>query len=32
MNSFASRAGLLEGDPVPYEEIVATECKSLWRI
>ena len=29
MNSFASRAGLLEGGPVPYEEIVATEFKKL---
>ena len=28
MNSFTSRAGLLEGGPVPYEEIVATELKA----
>jgi len=30
MNGFAQRAGLLEGDPVPYDDIVATQYRDLW--
>ncbi len=30
MNDFAQAAGLLEGGPVPYEDIVATQFKDLW--
>ena len=30
MNDFAQAAGLLEGGPVPYEDIVATQFKNLW--
>jgi len=30
MNAFAVRAGLLEGEPVAYEDIVATQCRSSW--
>ena len=30
MNDFAQAAGLLEGGPVPYEEIVATRFRNLW--
>ena len=30
MNAFATRAGLLEGEPVAYEDIVATQCSSSW--
>jgi ABC-type nitrate/sulfonate/bicarbonate transport system substrate-binding protein len=31
MNAFAARAGLLDGDPVAYEDIVATQCSDLWQ-
>ncbi|MCH9675049.1 MAG: ABC transporter substrate-binding protein [Gammaproteobacteria bacterium] len=31
MNAFAVRAGLLEGGPVAYEDIVATQFRSLWQ-
>ena len=30
MNDFAAAAGLLEGGPVPYEDIVATQFRDLW--
>lgn len=30
MNSFARNAGLLKGDPVAYEDIVATQFCDLW--
>jgi len=30
MNAFAQAAGLLDGGPVPYEEIVATRFRDLW--
>jgi NitT/TauT family transport system substrate-binding protein len=31
MNTFAMRAGLLEGQAVTYDDIVATQCRALWR-
>ena len=31
MNAFAQDAGLLEGGPVPYDDIVATQYRDLWR-
>jgi hypothetical protein len=31
MNAFAARAGLLDGGPVAYEDIVATQCSALWQ-
>jgi len=31
MNGFASRAGLLEGGPVAYDDIVATQFSDLWK-
>lgn len=30
MNAFAARAGLLQGEPVAYEDIVAMQCRSCW--
>lgn len=30
MNAFAMRAGLLDGDAVAYEDIVATQCRNSW--
>lgn len=30
MNKFASNAGLLEGGPVAYDDIVATQFRDLW--
>jgi NitT/TauT family transport system substrate-binding protein len=30
MNAFAIEAGLLEGGPVPYDNIVATQFRDLW--
>ncbi len=30
MNEFAQGAGMLDG-PVPYDEIVATQYRELWR-
>ena len=30
MNSFATKAGLLEGGPVSYDEIIATEFCKFW--
>ena len=32
MNEFAQAAGLLEGDPVPFEDIVATQFQDLWTL
>lgn len=31
MNGFARAAGLLDGPPVPYEDIVAVQFSALWR-
>jgi hypothetical protein len=31
MNSFAKAAGLLDGDAVPFEDIVATQFRDLWK-
>lgn len=30
MNGFADRAGLLDGGPVPFDEIVAAQYRDLW--
>lgn len=30
MNAFAARAGLLDGEPVAYDDIVAMQCRSCW--
>jgi hypothetical protein len=30
MNGFASEAGLLEGGPVAYDDIVASQFRDLW--
>ena len=30
MNTFASNAGLLNGKPVPYDDIIATQFRDLW--
>lgn len=30
MNSFANNAGLLNGEPVPYDDIIATQFRDLW--
>jgi len=30
MNAFAKRAGLLDGEPVAYEDIVAVQCRGCW--
>ena len=31
MNIFANNAGLLNGGPVPYDDIIATQFCNLWR-
>lgn len=31
MNAFARRAGLLDGEPVAYEDIVALQCCDFWQ-
>jgi len=31
MNAFAARAGLLDGGPVAYEDIVAMQCSAFWQ-
>ncbi len=31
MNAFAARAGLLDGEPVAYEDIVAMQCSAFWQ-